>query len=256
MRSKQINSWFVAVGLFAGVALSGSATAATELCLSIDGSGSISTGDFDLQLEGYATNIENPAVLPQDGSIILSVVQFSTGTQVEVSPTTIDSQSTADSVASTVRNISQLNGSTAIGDSILTCTNQFGFAAGDEQVIDISTDGSSNTGADPVVAADDALAAGVDVINAIAVGGGADIATLEATVRPQPASMLPDPGFVLEVMDFSDFEPAIEAKIMAETGGGGGGSTAIPALNRIGLIILGLILLAGGGLILRRRQTL
>src|SRR6185437_1491620 len=51
------------------------------LSLLIDGSGSISSGDFALQRTGYINSLT--ALLPTDGSVALEVLQFSSSPNVQ-----------------------------------------------------------------------------------------------------------------------------------------------------------------------------
>ncbi|MCK5876602.1 MAG: DUF1194 domain-containing protein, partial [Candidatus Marithrix sp.] len=186
-----------------------------ELCTAVDGSGSINSSDFRLQIEGLARAIEKPSVVPQNGSVTLSIVQFSSDTRVEVSPTVIDSQSAADSVAAQVRAMKQLDAGTDIQAAIHACAKQFKLTSG-KQVIDISTDGRSS--GSPSKAADQVVAIGVDVINALGVGSGINVNELRSLVRPQPASEFPEKGFVYVTPNFNEYAKAIKAKMAAETG--------------------------------------
>ena len=185
-----------------------------ELCTAIDGSGSISSSEFQLQIKGLARAIEKSSVVPQNGSVTLSIVQFSSGTRVEVSPTLINSQATANAVAAQVRAIYQINSGTDIARAIDACTQQFKFTTG-KQVIDVSTDGQSYGSSG---AANRAIAAGVDVINALGVGSGINVGELRSLVRPQPASEFPEKGFVYITPSFNEYAKAIKAKMAAETG--------------------------------------
>ena len=185
-----------------------------ELCTAIDGSGSIGSSDFRLQVEGLARAIEKSSVVPQNGSVILSIVQFASNTRIEVSPTVIDSQATASAVATQVRAIGQLNGGTDISAAIDACTQQFKFTTG-KQVIDVSTDGQSSGSSE---ASNRAIVAGVDVINALGVGSGINVGELQSLVRPQPASEFPEKGFVYVTPSFNEYAKAIKAKMAAETG--------------------------------------
>ncbi|RKZ38410.1 MAG: hypothetical protein DRQ49_03770 [Gammaproteobacteria bacterium] len=185
-----------------------------ELCTAVDGSGSISSSNFQLQIEGLARAIEKSSVVPQNSRVILSIVQFSGGVRVEISPILIDSQATANAVAAQVRAIGQLNGGTNIAGAIDACTQQFRFTT-DKQVIDVSTDGQSSGSSG---AADRAIAAGVDVINALGVGRGINVDELQSLVRPQPASEFPKKGFVHIAPSFNEYAKAIKSKMAAETG--------------------------------------
>ncbi|OAD21265.1 von Willebrand factor type A, partial [Candidatus Thiomargarita nelsonii] len=141
-------------------------------------------------------------------------MQFSSGVRVEVSPTLIDSQATANAVAVQVRAIRQLSGGTNIPAAIDACTQQFRFTT-DKQVIDVSTDGQSSGSSS---ASNRAIAAGVDVINALGVGSGINVGELRSLVRPQPASEFPKKGFVHIAPSFNEYAKAIKSKIAAETG--------------------------------------
>lgn len=246
IRSKAFN---VALAGCLAIALLPNAIAAqtVELCALLDGSGSIISTDFTLQAEGLASAVEDPTILPQNSTVTVSVVQFSSTAQTEVSPTLIDSQATADSVAATIRAMTQIGGSTRIDFGIDQCTSLFAFTA-NKQTIDVSTDGEGS--GDPVTAADNAVAAGVDVINALGVGSGVDVTQLEAIVRPQPPSTIPDDGFVLLVADFNEFAQAVAEKIQAETGGGVN-PLEIPTLSTWMLFVLGLMLAVSAGKLLR-----
>jgi hypothetical protein len=229
------------------------AAGALELCIAMDGSGSVSSSDFNLQKEGLAQAVEDPAVIPPNGSVILSVVQFSGSGRVEVPPTVIDA-STVSSVAGAIRSIAQIGGGTDIADSILVCASSgLQYLTGERQVIDVSTDGGSNAAA-ASAAADSAVSSGVDSINGMAIGSGADIATIEGFVRPQPAS---DPvagaqGFVIVIDNFDEFAEAIALKISIELGGTG---VPAPALGGLALLATFGALTFAGARRLRRRRT-
>ncbi len=213
-----------------------------ELCLAIDASGSISGADFTLQLEGIATSVESPSIVPQNSTVRISVVQFASSAQVEVPSTLVDNQATATTLANSIRNIAKRGGGTSIGSGITACAGTFVFAGTDEQIIDVSTDGVSS---DPIPARVAAIAAGVDVVNALGVGSGIDVNQLNNLVWPQPVSTLPAPGFVEVIANFSEFNEAIKAKIRAEVTlpGPAPNSQPIPTLSEWSLIILSLLMM-------------
>lgn len=225
---------------------------AVELCLAVDGSGSISSAEFTLQTEGIAQTIENPSIVPQDSSVRISVVQFSSSAQEEVSSTLVDNQTTASAVATSIRNMAQMGGGTNIGAGITTCTSTFVFASGEDQLIDVSTDGISS---DPIPARDAAIAAGVDVVNALGIGSGVDVIQLDALVWPQPVSVIPNPGFVILAPDFAAFSAAMAAKIKAEVGPPPVyDATPVPTLSEWALIMLASLLAMIGFQASRRRS--
>ncbi len=78
--------WAVLMFTFISTASILQAAETVELCTAIDGSGSISSSDFRLQVEGLARAIEKPSIMPQNSRVTLSIVQFSGGVRVEVLP--------------------------------------------------------------------------------------------------------------------------------------------------------------------------
>jgi hypothetical protein len=224
--------------------------APVELCMLIDGSRSMTSGNFNLQIEGIARAVEDSTVVPQNGTVTISVIQFGTGTYLEVPPTVISNATVANNVAAAIRAISQEGGFTNIGGAInLAVSSGFTYSTS-RQVIDISTDGDPNIGPDPLTARDNAVASGVDVLNAIGVGSGISQSFLESLVWPQPASAPYNDGFVILVDDFAGFEPPIKEKIKAETQ-----PTGIPTLSEWGMIIMSLLLAGSAIWVIKRRQT-
>ncbi len=62
----------------------------TQLAMILDGSGSISSSDWNLMKEGLARSIENSSIFPHDGNVELTVIQFGeTKAQVELAPTIV-----------------------------------------------------------------------------------------------------------------------------------------------------------------------
>ena len=192
-------------------------SSAVELCAALDGSGCLSTAQFQLQLEGLAGAVEDPSIIPRDGSATLSAVVFEWGASVEVPATVIDGAASAAAFAAAVRAIPWRFGHrTDMVAAIQSCSGQFRDAT-DRWVIDISTDGrhSQTLGTDPLAARDAAVAAGLDVLNALGVGE-ADLDFLGTLVWPQPAAAFPGDGFVVAVPDFSAYVDAMREKIRAE----------------------------------------
>jgi hypothetical protein len=244
------------LGLFLVMGSTVGAAHGLELCIALDGSGSIGTTDFTLQVEGLAQAVENPQVIPPNGSVTLSVVQFAGSTTgIEVAPTLIDSSTVADTVAAQIRTITQDSGGTPMDAAINVCTDQgLPFAAGQRQVIDVSTDGGPNSPSATLAAANAAVSAGVDAINGMGIGTGANISFLETMVRPQPASD-PQPGaqgFVIAIEQFDEFADAIALKISLELGGAG---VPAPALGGLALLAtFGALTFAGTRRLRRSRR--
>ncbi|MGB6366827.1 MAG: DUF1194 domain-containing protein, partial [Thermoanaerobaculia bacterium] len=114
-----------------------------------------------------------------------------------------------------MRTRSQAGGNTDLEACIDLATAVIGqqLPVSSKQVIDLSTDGRQREG-DAIRGANDAVAAGIDSINAIGVGNGIDVGFLEAMVRPQPAGG--QDGFVVVVADFIEYVNAIRDKIRRE----------------------------------------
>ncbi|MEM8960297.1 MAG: Calx-beta domain-containing protein [Acidobacteriota bacterium] len=185
-----------------------------DLALCMDGSGSISGSEFTLQLNGTAAAVEDPTVVPHNGTVRISVLQFNSNTRFEIEPIVIDRNNAA-AVAQRIRSIGKLNGGTAIHSCVSAAapilTQATPFSA--KQIIDVSTDGRSDRN-QAYAAANSALAQGVDVINAIGVGSGIDLTLLNNMVRPQPQGG-PE-GFVITVGNFGQYADAIAQKIQRE----------------------------------------
>jgi hypothetical protein len=180
---------------------------AVELCAAIDGSWSLSPQEFRVQLDGLISAV-------QDRDII---VQFAQGARLEVPPTFIDSEATANQVAQRINaTVNNFGHRTDIVSAIELCMQQFADPD-DEWVIDISTDGmhSTSLGTDPVLTRESAVLGGLDALNAIGVGD-AKIDVLLNLVWPQPASDPPAPGFVVYVESFDGYVEAMKEKVRAE----------------------------------------
>lgn len=153
----------------------------TDLVLLLDGSGSISAADWSLQLDGYAAALSDRVNVPLDGSVAVSVVQWSyTGsttpsTRLEVPLTTIDAAQDVTDLVSTIRGIDQIGYSTNPGDAIRAGTDQL-IANGRDTAswtLCMSTDGARNSGESMASATSYARAGGVDRYGVVAIEDGA-----------------------------------------------------------------------------------
>lgn len=184
-----------------------------DLVLCMDSSGSVSAADFKLQLEGTAQAIEN--VVPRDGTVRISALQFASAATVELNPTIIE-EDNVQSIADKIRAIRKSGGGTSIHACIdrATAIVSAALPASSMQIIDVSTDGQS-TQSLAVAASNRAKAAGIDVLNAIGVGTGISTSLLNAIVFPQPVGG--DRGFVLTVKNYQEYMDGITGKIQRET---------------------------------------
>lgn len=206
----------------------------TALSVVIDGSGSISSTDFATQRDAYANVFGDASVLKADGTVVVNVIQFSSSAQIEQTAIRISSEADRTTLLNSINAMSQLNGSTAIGDGInLGRSDMDSFLAGlpaseiasnFDKLIDVSTDGGNNTGANPVTATDDAISGGYSAVNCLAVGAG-------------NCSFMSGDGTVFSASTFADLQPVLENKVRTELG-----TIPVPAtalLLGLGLIALG-----------------
>lgn len=199
-----------------------------ELSLVIDVSGSVDPNEYILQLEGYAKSFESSSLQTAisaggQGQIAVNMVQFSSGAAESIGWTLISDSTSSNAFAQALRSATRLfDGGTNIDAGINTAYPLFatnGYSA-PRQVIDVSGDGSGGaTGA----ARDAALAAGIDTINGIVIGGSVSVReTYENFV------ISPD-GFVEEAPTFAEFEPAVLRKLTREISGDNGSALPVAA---------------------------
>lgn len=193
-----------------------------QLVLAIDSSSSVSMDEFYLQLEGYAAAFRHPDLLKaiQSGperAIAVTLFEWSDpGKQVVNFPWRVlrDEASLnafADELAVAPRLV--VGGETAIGNAVGFATRLFDSsqAAGGRRVIDISGDGMSNSGRDPVDAREEALILGI-TINGVAILN--EEPELEAYYR---IFVIGGTGaFALSAQDYSDFQDVIVKKLVRE----------------------------------------
>ena len=194
-----------------------------ELSLVVDASGSISSANWDLQMDGY-TNAIN-AAMPTDGSVAVSVVRFAETASVVRAMTTISSVADRTALASFFQTLSQN------GNGTLTCISCGIFSAegtltgtADRSLIDVSTDGFWNVGVDPngpagtVGTAEWAVANDADRVNALGIGV---VPNFNAGAG----------SFTVLANDFGDFEQTLVSKLQRE----------LPEPHTLALLALGLL---------------
>lgn len=227
-------------GALAAAAFIGQANAGViGLALVVDGSGSISGANWTLQMQGYHNAIE--AAIPTDSTIAVSGTQFSTGSSVFQSMTTVTGANRA-AIADNFQSQAQFGGLTCISCGILSAFND-AMASGlsfDKLIIDVSTDGGWNRGVDPdgpagtAGTAEWAVANGADAVNCLGIGAFADCSFIHGT-----------DAFSVTAANFTAFQSALIKKIRRETG------QDVPAPAALGLLGLGLLALS----LYRRRVT-
>jgi hypothetical protein len=203
-----------------------------ELVLAVDVSRSIDADEFDLQRQGYARAIVNPSILSAIqsgaiGAIAVAYVEWSGADQQKtvVDWTVVRDRASAEALAAQILAAPRSFAAyTSISGAIdyavrLFETDRF---EGSRQVIDVSGDGSNNSGRPVWLARDAALEVGI-TINGLAI----------INDRPNPFSR-PEPkldeyyrenvvggsgAFVMIAEDFGSFSSAILSKLIKEVAG-------------------------------------
>ncbi len=209
----------------------------TELSLLIDVSGSISDADYFNQIDSYVTAFKvrgedlfnNIITLGSLDKVAVNVVLWSGAAQQvqSIGWTLIDSVAASENFGELIRTTllptaggsRPFAGSTAVGSAIDFADDLFfnnGFE-GTQLAIDISGDGDNNDGLDPIIARDNALAKGIDVINGISANDP------QETVASFYGSVIGGingdgtPAVVFQADDFNDqYARAIDTKIRRE----------------------------------------
>ncbi|HTZ77617.1 MAG TPA: DUF1194 domain-containing protein [Stellaceae bacterium] len=225
--------------LLTGILLLAGATAAwaepvdLQLILAADVSRSIDNDEFLLQRRGYAAALQDPRVLGAIrsgaiGAIAISFIEWSSvGEQkVVVDWTVIRDDESAAVVGDQIQKAERSYiGHTSISDAVDYAVAQFekSGVTSARRVIDVSGDGTNNSGRPVEAARDDAVARGI-VINGLA------IINLNPnfgyTAHTQPPGGLPNyyktnviggPGsFMLQIDDFHSFADAMVQKLVTE----------------------------------------
>ena len=206
------------ISVFAGMFSPASAADKVDLFFLVDGSNSISAENFTLQKEALAYAINDSSVIPEDSDVSVCVILFGYKStpyaKVVVSPTTINSQSTADSVSAKIIALSQPRGSTRLDAAFDCAVEYFPSDPSGRQVIDLATDG--RTAYPPLAkrSRDAALDKGFDEVNTLGVGTDIDETFLKNLVSPQPHTSAP--GFYMHANSYHEFRDKMRDKIIKE----------------------------------------
>jgi hypothetical protein len=204
-----------------------------QLVLAVDSSGSINDDEFRLQMEGLTTAFRNQRILDAIrggpvGAIAVTLIEWSSVDQQHQSITwTVisDEESMAlfaDQLAATPRFIP--GGSTSVSDALSYSGRMFGKSGfiSERRVIDVSGDGSNNSGIPPDSVRDRLVEAGV-VINGLA------ILNDEPNLKDYyAASVIGGAGaFVLIAENYETFSKAILNKLVQEIAAVSGSTVAM-----------------------------
>lgn len=174
-----------------------------ELGVGIDVSGSIGEANFILQRDVYASVLSNPDILPTNNQVAIGVVAFD-GDEIPVFTTALINEDNIDDLISAIENMTYTAGSTDIAKPIRFLADEMllNDIESGRQIMDISTDGQ---GGDAIGAAQDAVAAGIDQINCLGIGAGANC--------DFPAG---EGAFAITTTDFESLSNALREKLERE----------------------------------------
>lgn len=229
----------IAAALFASLAVASGARAEQVdllLVLAADVSRSIDDGEFNLQRKGYAAAMTDPRVLRAIASgrhhaIGVTFVEWAGAPEqnIVVDWTVVRDEEGAGAVAATMLSAPRsFLGRTSISAAIDFAMERLAAAPAeaDKRIIDVSGDGTNNSGRAVTEARDQAVAAGI-TINGLAIINTQ--ANPGYAFHTQPPGGLPHyyeenviggPGaFLLQVENFGSFAEAITRKLVTEIAG-------------------------------------
>ena len=195
------------------------------LVIALDVSGSVDTGEFNLQREGLSRALESPQVAGAiaggvNGSIAVTVVQWSGFIEkmVKVDWVRVSNAGDLSRLADEVRQMTRQydDGATDIGGAIGFCQRLFASAPylGIRRVIDIVGDGTNNVNYSAEFERDRVVKAGT-TINALAIAP-----TTSKLAGYYRDKVIGGAGaFVETAADYSAFESAMLRKLVREIGG-------------------------------------
>jgi hypothetical protein len=212
------------------------------LVLAADVSRSIDDGEFDLQRKGYARAMSDPRVIDaivggKNRAIAVTFVEWA-GDQEEktvIDWSVIRDEEGAGAVGAAILAAPRsFLGRTSISGAIDYSVDQFGSAPaeGVKRVIDISGDGTSNSGREVTVARDEAVAKGITINGLAIINTKANSGFAYHTHPPgglpkyYTDNVIGGPGaFLLVVENFDTFADAIVKKLVAEIAAAPGRAT-------------------------------
>jgi hypothetical protein len=258
---RTLRSFGAILALVAGIAVTPPAMAvpvALELALVIDVSGSVSTDEYNLQRDGYASAFQNAGIQSQivslagAGGVAVNVIQFASSATQSIGWTLLTDVASINSFAAAIGGMARaatVGTMTGIANalSFATDTILLNTYEGARMVIDLSADGVENTafGCNTTTCTavqavrNDAFAEGI-VINGLPI-----LTDLGQTLQTYFVNnVITSNGFSQPAANFDDFGRAVAIKI---------GRELSPVPEPGSLALLGVAALAGWGL--RRRKA-
>lgn len=227
----------VIAGILAGRPAHAEDAVDLALVLVVDVSRSVDDDEFQLQRQGYAAAFTDPRVLQAIrggpiGRIAVSFVEFAASSQIKtvIDWTVLRDGETAGGFADQLQKLPRsFAGFTSISGGIDAAVKLLKTVPvqADRLAMDVSGDGTNNSGRDVTAARDDAIAAGI-VINGLAIVNEHPSNYTFAHVQPPEGlqeyyrrNVIGGPGsFVLVVHDFRTFAEAMTKKLVSEIAAG------------------------------------
>lgn len=225
----------------------------TQLGFILDGSGSVSSSNYNLLRNGLKDAI---AALDVDGSVEITITAYGSGTSTVVAPIILTA-ATLPGIQSAILTHAKYGGGTDTAGAIRYTTNlMVGSAVFSDSnlrasIINLATDGVPNSQSAAEAAAVYAFGAGIDALSIEAIGSGVNsgsaLTNMLKIAFPGPAQLLavnetniPNPlgkSWVVPVSDFDALAPVLKAKVIASVKP----PVTVPDPSSLMLFALGLI---------------
>lgn len=227
-------------GLFASALLALTMAAPTQshavsnaLFLALDGSGSINSGDWTLQVNGTVTALNNVFATNNYWGTAIGALQFSSGTSIISNISVINNAADLTALTNAISAEVQISGGTQIGNAINVAAAQITALEGSlgpisNKVIDVSTDGIS---ADNAAAAANAVLASDNIkTNCLGVASFGDPTRTDCSFATGPIAIV--------IGSFNEYAATLESKLIAELNVP---EPSITALLGMGLLVMGFV---------------